>query len=80
MENFKILYNNVIYTIYVNPNVNENLDCIICDGAGYVDSIIEYIPCGGERYDYNAIQLGTLDIETIEYLMDMLTDRLMEEE
>lgn len=80
MDEYIINYNGFNYKINVCENTDGTLILAILDPASYFGAIVNYMPCGDLRYDYNILLNNEMGETTIDNLIELFTQQIMREE
>lgn len=72
--------NNCSYSIKITQDNEDNLILIILDPADYFGAVIQFEPCGNGRYNYEILLNKGMDETTIDSLIELFNEQIMEEE
>lgn len=70
MDEYIINYNGYNYTINVCENTNGTLILVLLDPASYFGAVVNYMPCGYIRYDYEILLNNEMDENTIDNVLE----------
>lgn len=71
-----IQYNDTKYKIHI-LQLDESLSIAIKDIAGInIKAILQYIPCGDKRFDYNVVTNNYFTVAEIEEILEIITEKI----
>lgn len=79
MDNYTIELNRCYYSIKITQDTEENMVLIIFDPANYFSAVIQYEPCGQGRFNYEIWLNKGMDESTIDELIELFTQKMLEE-
>jgi hypothetical protein len=80
MNGHIINLNSCSYSIKITQNNEDNLILIILDPADYFGAVIQFEPCGEGRYNYEILLNKGMDETTIDELLELFNEQILEEE
>lgn len=70
MDEYIINYNGFNYKINVCENTDGTLILVILDPSSYFGAVVNYMPCGDIRYDYEILLNNEMDETTIDNILE----------